>query len=541
MDQSLSYKLGPWAPDLPSLVNPAFPPQLESYFKGGEIGLSIAQNCIWTATGYRAFAPLATTAALPAQCLGAITCYDTNGVVQTFAGTANALYKLESGIWTVVSRNTPAWAASTAYTAGQLIVDSNGNLQKCTTAGTSGTSNPVWNQTVGGITSDLSPLVWTLLNLGAYQNTTLWSFQQFGNCLDASNGIDVMQTINVTVGTNFAALDITSGDLVPIPKVLGVIRDFLVAGNTTDSVNGINPYNIQWSAISNDGSWPYPDTQPAFAAQAGSQTFYPEYGPIQAIVDNEYFGLIFQQTGINRAEYIGGAAVFSFYTYEKKRGLVNSNAVVRVGNKYYFLSPDGFFMTDGTTVTPIGYGLIDNWFFANAKTLTNVCAGADTRNKLIYFAFQSNAGTSLDSIMIFNYLENQWTYCQQTTEFLYPAINGTEWSPAAFDISHKQGYFTGTPGTATMTTREFGINPGGRALVNMVRPLTDGNTPSVSVGYRPTLSSTITYTSNTQASARTGVAGLRAEGLFHRLSIQPSGNFQNCVGASLWFNNTGAL
>ena len=37
-----------------------------------------------------------------------------------------------------------AWAASTAYTVGQTVSDSYGNVQNCTTAGTSGSSAPTW-------------------------------------------------------------------------------------------------------------------------------------------------------------------------------------------------------------------------------------------------------------------------------------------------------------------------------------------------------------------------------------------------------------
>jgi hypothetical protein len=59
----------------------------------------------------------------------------------------------------------PAWAATHAYSAGNLIVDSNGNIQRCTTAGTSAGSHPTWVTTIGTTTNDASPLVWTLVAL----------------------------------------------------------------------------------------------------------------------------------------------------------------------------------------------------------------------------------------------------------------------------------------------------------------------------------------------------------------------------------------
>jgi len=58
------------------------------------------------------------------------------------------------------------WVAATAYIAptatatGSLIVDANGMLQEATTAGTSGGTEPTWNATVGGTTSD-GGVTWT--------------------------------------------------------------------------------------------------------------------------------------------------------------------------------------------------------------------------------------------------------------------------------------------------------------------------------------------------------------------------------------------
>jgi hypothetical protein len=56
----------------------------------------------------------------------------------------------------------PAWASAHAYSVGNLIVDSNGNVQRCTTAGTSGGSHPTWSTIMSGTTNDNSA-VWTLV------------------------------------------------------------------------------------------------------------------------------------------------------------------------------------------------------------------------------------------------------------------------------------------------------------------------------------------------------------------------------------------
>ena len=53
-----------------------------------------------------------------------------------------------------------AWQASHAYSVGRAITDPSGNEQLVTTAGTSGTTAPAWDDTVGGTTTD-GTVVWT--------------------------------------------------------------------------------------------------------------------------------------------------------------------------------------------------------------------------------------------------------------------------------------------------------------------------------------------------------------------------------------------
>src|SRR5260370_41747838 len=61
-----------------------------------------------------------------------------------------ALFAYFQGILTA-----PPWAASTAYTLGQVRVDPQGHLQKVTAAGTSGPIPPVWGPTTDDGTGSL--------------------------------------------------------------------------------------------------------------------------------------------------------------------------------------------------------------------------------------------------------------------------------------------------------------------------------------------------------------------------------------------------
>ena len=61
-----------------------------------------------------------------------------------------------------VGTGNSVWAASNSYSAGNLIVDSNGNIQRVTTAGMSGATHPAWATTIGVTTTD-NTVTWTLV------------------------------------------------------------------------------------------------------------------------------------------------------------------------------------------------------------------------------------------------------------------------------------------------------------------------------------------------------------------------------------------
>jgi len=68
------------------------------------------------------------------------------------------------GLPAAVGTATPLWSASVVCTPGAMIVDGNGNIQRCTTAGTSGVSAPTWATAINATTTDAS-VVWTLVAL----------------------------------------------------------------------------------------------------------------------------------------------------------------------------------------------------------------------------------------------------------------------------------------------------------------------------------------------------------------------------------------
>lgn len=61
----------------------------------------------------------------------------------------------------------PSWTTSTVYSTSLMILDSNGNIQKLTQGGTTGTAQPTWATALGATTND-GTAVWTCLGASAW-------------------------------------------------------------------------------------------------------------------------------------------------------------------------------------------------------------------------------------------------------------------------------------------------------------------------------------------------------------------------------------
>lgn len=183
------------------------------------------------------------------------------------------------------------------------------------------------------------------------------SFAQFNSKIYATtkNG-DMWVLDNIESDTTFAS---ATGSP-PSANAIGRISDFLVVGDLNDIDSSDAPYRIRWSQFNNpDGTW-----GTDIATQTGAVDLDAQQGPVTAISGGS-FGMVFQKNGISRLTYTGGGAVFDLELYEKNRGCVAPKSVVRVGDVAYFLSTDGFFATDGTSVQSISQGKTWEWFVQN--------------------------------------------------------------------------------------------------------------------------------------------------------------------------------
>ena len=230
---------------------------------------------------------------------------------------------------------------------------------------------------------------------GGYGGTGIWKFEQFGKVVLATNNSEKIQAWTVGVSTVFA--DVAAA--APIAKDIAIVRDFVFAGNLA---GGTDTNKVQWSDINDETDW---------TSGATSQSDYQiiaDGGNVQAITGGE-FGLVFLQRAVLRASYVGSPLFFQFDTISRGLGCLEGNSVAQYGSVSFFLSDDGWYSTDGQTITPIGLEKVDRWFFDDVllASINTMSVAVDPIKNLVVWNYANNAGTR--SLLIYNWQLQKWT------------------------------------------------------------------------------------------------------------------------------------
>lgn len=470
-------------------------------------GLVEARNCLPIDNAYGPFGSVAVSDdALAAAPIGAYATIDDAGDPEIYAGTTTTLYEKTGSSWT--SRT------AAPYTSGA---------------------------------------------------TDYWRFSQFDSYVIATNMADVPQRKVIGAAANFAALASTGA--APRARQVGVIGRFAVLGDINDGVTAL-PFAVQWSGIDDITNWPTPNTSAARAVQSGRQILNSAYGAVTAIAQGEFFGLIFQKRGITRATYIGGDKVFQFETFEKNRGCWAPQSMIQLGGLCYFLAHDGWCVTDGQTVQPIGDGKVDRWFFSRVvqSRLKEVTVGVDWTNKCILWNFPTSSAASgvTNYIIVHNFRTKRFAYAEvgvqlliqsfsegftleeldtfsSSIDALAESLDSPVWQGGAPSLglfsTNKLGGFTGAALDALFETGESAPNAFGYTFFRGIRPLVSGTPTALTVqlGTRENQDDARTYSDEISRTTRTGVCDFRDNAKFASARMNVRGGFNRASGLGIDF------
>ena len=294
----------------------------------------------------------------------------------------------------------------------------------------------------------------------------------------------------------------------PTARTSGRVGNFLVLGDIAS-----NRSRIQWSA-ENDPTATWETNR---TVQSGKAELKTEFGPIMAIVGDRY-PLVFQERAVSRMEPTGPPTVFRVATIEEARGCIAPASVVTVGFLNYFLSHDGFWVTDGSQVMPIGTRRVNEWFFDNVSEVdrfrTHGTVNWDKQSIIWTFYPKSNP-TGFNRQIIYSWAENRWSTGSLSLDWLVdnkvagtsledldalfgsdletvtPSLDASKWLAksrvlSAFiqDGSSNSEMFTlnGDALEATFETSEHQPKPGSRVAVNAIYPMVENASENTTCG-----------------------------------------------------------
>ena len=283
---------------------------------------------------------------------------------------------------------------------------------------------------VAGTDSDLyyaqSQLgAWTIVTPAAFTvvaggTSTRWEFVEwrgrvFG-AIHENNGI-----YEYTFAATAFSLMTTSVQ----PNHIGIVNNFLVAGNLTDGA-GYTKDRVRWSGIGTPASWT------AGANQADFEDLN-DGGAIQRIIGGDV-GFIMQESAIRRMTYVGTPTIFAFDKVESAVGVLRPESVVQVGGLVYYLAADGFHVFDGVRSRSISEGKIGRWLISNsdralqADRASFTCEGIKSNHlPLIYWSYTSvnsvGGGSAHETVVVYNYVTDAWSWFELDHHMLAPSLD----------------------------------------------------------------------------------------------------------------------
>jgi hypothetical protein len=370
-----------------------------------------------------------------------------------------------------------------------------------------------------------------------------WKFAQFGSVVLAVNGQAKIQAW--TLGTSTAFADVAAA--APAAYHVAVVRDFVVAAR-----DDTYPNRVYWSDINDETDW-----TPGVGSQSDFQDLA-DGGDIMGMTGGE-FGLILTERSVVRMSYIGSPFFFQFDNIARNIGCLASNSIAQYGALTFFLSDDGFYKCDGQSVQAIGTEKVDRFFFedVNLSQLEFMSAAIDPVKNLVIWDYID--GNNVNKQLIYNWQLNRWSYSDVDVDFInsvytpsstlegldifgsldsLPAsLDGRTWVGGALLFAgvrdDKIVTFTGAYKQASLITGDVGIQ-GSQSVATLAKPLVDNGSASVGVASRLNLDGALTFSTNVAADAE-GRVGLRSSGRYHRLRVNPSGNWTSALAVDVDF------
>jgi hypothetical protein len=386
-----------------------------------------------------------------------------------------------------------------------------------------------------------------------------WRFASYGSRLLATNYSDDIQSFLFGSSTNYSQLAASA----PKAKHIAVINNFVVVGNTEVANN-----QVAWSGLDAPTVW-----GTNIALQADSQLIENEGGEVMGIFGSQNYGVVLQNKGLTRMEYVGTPDIFRFTDIEKGRGAATHYGNAALGNDVYYLEESGFYRFNGSASVNISENRVSRWFFDdyNNTYSYNVTCVIDPVNTIVVWGYPDKNATAgkPNKIIIYDWVDNRWTYGELAHEVLFRALSvgytlegldavsssldalpfsldSSNWKGGktllgTIDDNSKLSLLTGSPLEAILETTEARINPTGRAHVCGVFVESDATNYSTVLSSRNLAKDTLSVSGSMNPNPLTGVCDFAVDNRYHRatVTIEEGDDWTSATGVQVKYTPTG--
>lgn len=322
-----------------------------------------------------------------------------------------------------------------------------------------GTESNLYSMTLSGVITDITPVGLTVGladagNGGGYGTgvygasdyglpitsvnsiipATVWSLDQWGENLVGVSPAD---------GTIYEWVP-NSGPAVPIASAPQA-RSLLVTGERILMAFGTDgdPRKISWSDQENNANF-----VPVTNNQAGDFTLQTP-GEILTAVKIPGGALIFTETDVHRAEYLGPPLVYGFPIVGDGSGAISQNSVVATDGRVFWMGPQGFWSYSGF-VDELQCDVSDHVFRnLNRAQISKVTAFHNSAFGEIWWFYPANDANENDSYVVYSYREGHWSIgklarlsATDMAPFQYPLMVGDDGYVYEHEIGYNHGDMT---------------------------------------------------------------------------------------------------
>lgn len=300
-----------------------------------------------------------------------------------------------------------------------------------------------------------------------------------GTCnLSATSGGSAITTTGTQSGVHTISpralplASMTGASNVPTEQNCILVSDssrFVFAFGATEFGSAtFNPMLIRWSDQGDPFNW-----TPSATVQAGF-TYLSHGSEIISVMQARQEILVWTDSSLYSLQYQGAPIVWSTQIVGDNISIAGENAVAYANGVAYWMGVDKFYKYDGRTQTQtcdLRQYVFDN---INKSQFSQVVAGTNEGFNEIWWFYCSGTSTTIDSYVVFNYMENQgqgaWYYGSMArTAWLDSGLRDYPIA-ATYEsniVNHEQGVDDNTTGTtqpieAFITSAEFDLDDGDR-------------------------------------------------------------------------------